>query len=719
MATTFSPLFRLQVAARSSLQNLTILYDGPSGATRDYWNWGIRVPWDSQGGDWLDASQSSQGPAPYASASASNGNRASLTITRLVQRWQTLGNTGLLLRPLSGSMQFATRETASPPTLTVTADSTQYLCRCTADSELNSSTYVSLGHLPHMGVMPGLNSVAQFDLSRIPARATITSAVLELRCVYGGGTVGVFELHAPPIWTVASEAPVSPQTGGIADRYAADNGIGGDPNTLFREQFGPSWTPTTSRTRWQFIIAVGGSQPYTTQQESALGNAYALSVDYAQDPARGGWDMRYHSFWVPQTEQEDVYHRAMVKWGDARIANQGEKSGVAIAGQYGARNLAASYPYDGWNHQDGNGGNRTEGVFYPRFVKVKTTVRAGAISITLQGFPRTTRTRPQGFFQIGAQIYRITDPSNTYTSDGNGDWVINGFSPPLVADAMAGSAVTGGWSGQDRGVQENGYAGYYSGWSARVHVWAGWAAVGRPVLGGNHLSGATLLACVTARDVPAVIRQGDRFKIGNGTTIYAYTGTASIASDANGNFTVPISPPLAQAHGGGENLINNSVYQRVLDADRNPYKDLVPLEVYFYNPQQATGYGTSSEEIINSRLSRDLLIGSRATGYPRLQLDTWHSVELRTKMNTVHGAPDVYGNQFANQDGIIQVWVDGVRVLNKTDAVFRLHPRIKIEIPAWIDWYVGGAEAPTVIQRTRRSVAGVVVATSYVGPMKV
>src|SRR5437773_24189 len=76
-----------------------VLWDGESGVCRDYCNFGARLPWENQGGDWSDAAQVPQGTSPYATLNWLSSGWGTAPITALVQRWYGQGNTGLYLKP--------------------------------------------------------------------------------------------------------------------------------------------------------------------------------------------------------------------------------------------------------------------------------------------------------------------------------------------------------------------------------------------------------------------------------------------------------------------------------------------------------------------------------------------------------------------------------------------------------------------------------------------
>ena len=112
-------------------------------------------------------------------------------------------------------------------------------------------------------------------------------------------------------------------------------------------------------------------------------------------------------------------------------------------------------------------------------------------------------------------------------------------------------------------------------------------------------------------------------------------------------------------------------------ADANPYADLVPLNYYAYHAKMAGYYGDMWRW------------GNASLGYVNLEPDRWYCLEHYVKVNDVVGPFDALGNGTAIENGIVRGWVDGVLVFEKTDAVLRKHPAIKVD-EVWIDHYHGG-----------------------------
>jgi hypothetical protein len=136
--------------------------------------------------------------------------------------------------------------------------------------------------------------------------------------------------------------------------------------------------------------------------------------------------------------------------------------------------------------------------------------------------------------------------------------------------------------------------------------------------------------------------------------------------------------------------------------DANPLRALIPLNYYAYFVGMGARYGSFWRW------------GNHALGYVNVEEDTWYCLEHYVKVNSVSGPFDPNGNGVATADGIVRGWLDGVLVFEKTDAVLRVHPAIKID-EVWLDHYHGG---PRPAETTHRfSMAGLVVARRYIGPI--
>jgi hypothetical protein len=136
--------------------------------------------------------------------------------------------------------------------------------------------------------------------------------------------------------------------------------------------------------------------------------------------------------------------------------------------------------------------------------------------------------------------------------------------------------------------------------------------------------------------------------------------------------------------------------------DANPCVNLVPLNYYAYYVGMPDFFGDFWRW------------GNPTVGYTLLEQGRWYCIEHYVKVNDIVGPFDALGNGTAVKNGVVRGWLDGVLAFEKTDAVLRKHPAIKID-EVWLDHYHGGtipAEHEHGLQ-----MAALVVARGYIGPM--
>ena len=139
-------------------------------------------------------------------------------------------------------------------------------------------------------------------------------------------------------------------------------------------------------------------------------------------------------------------------------------------------------------------------------------------------------------------------------------------------------------------------------------------------------------------------------------------------------------------------------------SDANPYsEDVVPM-TYAYHAQMVGPFGDTWHW------------GTQESGFPLLEPDSWYCIEQHVRMNTVNGPFDAYSNGTGVADGVMEVWVDGVNVLTRTDVMFRKNPAIAID-EVWLDHYHGGTHLPEAEHAF--AMTALVVARRYIGPMGV
>ena len=92
----------------------------------------------------------------------------------------------------------------------------------------------------------------------------------------------------------------------------------------------------------------------------------------------------------------------------------------------------------------------------------------------------------------------------------------------------------------------------------------------------------------------------------------------------------------------------------------------------------------------------------------------WVTMESRIKLNTVDlSNPDEFGNGEARNDGIWQVWVDGVLCGERTTMAWTRHPDIGVRANWLMAYHGGGTRADHDIRYRLRNFA---IARRYIGP---
>jgi hypothetical protein len=222
-----APLQRVQIGETAA--------DGPTWALA---NNILAVSWRTPGGDYLDAKGTSQGSVPFARipAAAFKGAPHWLTVdvSTLVESLRA-DNTGIFLHlpiPEHPTKQpypakFASRETATPPKLSVVTDAGTFDCACICDTWLASSSAYPQGN----GLYLSTPAILRFDLAKITS--PVRSATLSLyHSAYGGEDICIDFLDTPELLTVpAAQHPELVQQG-IAATVANDSDLAKHPDVL-------------------------------------------------------------------------------------------------------------------------------------------------------------------------------------------------------------------------------------------------------------------------------------------------------------------------------------------------------------------------------------------------------------------------------------------------------------------------------------------------------
>jgi hypothetical protein len=149
----------------------------------------------------------------------------------------------------------------------------------------------------------------------------------------------------------------------------------------------------------------------------------------------------------------------------------------------------------------------------------------------------------------------------------------------------------------------------------------------------------------------------------------------------------------------------------------NPYVNLHFAGGYIYHMDQEGNFGdtvaTGVDDVgfgtTSTRWGCGTSAGNRGgDGFPGFcyERDRWYCVEMRVKMNSV--SPTV-------ADGILEVWINGVKVYSKTNFRWRTTADLKIQ-SVYCNMYHGGTTPPNV--EMHYQMTNFVVASSYIGPMR-
>lgn len=340
-------------------KDLLTLWDGASGATRDYWNTALRATWRNKCGDWKDFFGKEQGSAPFHEVSipVTGPQLVRLPMTKLVERWVGEGNSGVLLRA-NTTCVFASRQHADAflrPVLQVFTDVGVYECACTADAHLSPSTYQAQGHLESLSVDNETNVVMQFDLSQV--RGFISDATLRLNVIRQFSTPTIwlkaFNLNPPSI----SKNPQGALTNSLSMRYPNDVGMASDPDVLLCTDFSEGW-----QDKFKCPGVPAGSGTAITSPTYGKDEHGATYIRGQFSPAQGTFGANISlQTRAKGPEPEEAFFRYMVMleedWGSTVDGNKMPGFG----GRYGKWTQWSDGSGYWSGDQGGNGGNATTG----------------------------------------------------------------------------------------------------------------------------------------------------------------------------------------------------------------------------------------------------------------------------------------------------------------------------------------------------------------------
>jgi len=329
------------------------------GATRDYYNRAARLEWDNFMGDWADANGTPQGGVAYATSSLSDDNTPgphTWDVTSLVNDWHDgTPNQGFMLRRIGddGPFDFYSKEhpiTAERPMLTVVTSGGTFVLTPEADTHLDSSTYQGFGDDTRLRIAEN-PTLIRFDLSSIPAGATVDSATLQLWSYAEWGSsglqVGVFRVsHDPGTLPTAQN--------GLAHSYDGDDGIAAHPDVYEYTTFSnATWTDVYEYTDTPNIQLISSGSGF----ESLDGSALKITVPAGENSGTG-FAFKFED--QTGSEPEEIYFRYYIRIDQSWDPTYGGKF-PGISGTYGVA---------GWGGRpsDGTNGWSARGLFQPTVV---------------------------------------------------------------------------------------------------------------------------------------------------------------------------------------------------------------------------------------------------------------------------------------------------------------------------------------------------------------
>ena len=326
-----------------------------TGASRDYYNSAASLKWRNFMGDWRDVNDTPQGANPYATVHVKSNGKIKPIVwdaTRLVRRWREgkFANQGFFLRQLNGNGAFVlhSREHAAKPQqpqLIVETETGAVTLSPSADTYLEPSTYRSMGNIDQLKISSKQNALLRFNLDRLPKDARIRRATLRLVTFrqYGReGTIGLFRCAQ------GHDEPTSDPISGLASRYPADDGIGGDAHVIFATQFeSDQWSEEWTRAGEMRVIDTVAAD---AERQFAPHRGKALRVRIAKG-ANGALNTLFKFKQETGAEPEEVYFRYYLRLAsDWNQTLQGGKL-PGISGTYGIAGWGGrkSNGRDGWS----------------------------------------------------------------------------------------------------------------------------------------------------------------------------------------------------------------------------------------------------------------------------------------------------------------------------------------------------------------------------------
>lgn len=347
-------------AEAHELANRLSLYEGVGGASCSHFLANV-LQWERRGGDWRDARGKKFGDQPYA-VTKPGPQTTTWDVSKLVREWASSGAQAgsFFLRPVGGTgyVHFHSREAAGvtdwPMLALEFADGRRDILKPSADTNLDCSTYTSLGRTATLMVSGGHNSLLQFKLPASGPEIVRARLILSSAKVGGALDIGVFA-------TAVAELPAAPVAQGLAADYPADRGIERHPDVIFAAGFDDGAGFGGWKSRWakgaigeMEVVAEDGVLGFKPLDGSALRFNLKKGSNYGADLRL---NLKDHG-----GEPEELYFRYYLRMAEDWSPGIADGKLPGMAGTYGQA---------GWGGRrvDGTNGWSLRGLFVRNFPK--------------------------------------------------------------------------------------------------------------------------------------------------------------------------------------------------------------------------------------------------------------------------------------------------------------------------------------------------------------
>lgn len=336
------------LAASTSVPPIRI-YDGPGGATCEFFDVALGLPWLSQGGDWIDATSAPRGTQAYGVVEVPPVAKPApieYDVTAMLRDAAKAGGfVGFAISGAGGGETvLATRENKDPslrPELVLEfASQSPIRLPPRADTFTDCTSNSSLGRQEIMRASGRQLAILDFDVATVPLeRLAKARLVLHPTGLYGAaGRLALYRLGGR-----ASEGR-PPVKEGLAAR-GGENALERQRDVLFVERFEQTgwskhWSILSVRSGAERVPRPGGG--------AAAGHALKVTI---KTGVNLGLDLRYRFKDKLGSEPEEAYLRYYVFFPDVWVTPVDGGKLPGLAGTYGRAGWGGRTPdgYNGWN----------------------------------------------------------------------------------------------------------------------------------------------------------------------------------------------------------------------------------------------------------------------------------------------------------------------------------------------------------------------------------